>query len=111
MAQQINVNIRMDKDTKERADILFNALGFNLTTAINTFVKQALREQAIPFQPKLSQRPSDSFTEEYYRKDLAKELRRAWIEKLNKAIDLSLSEEIADIPRSTVMRKPVNLAD
>ena len=38
---------------KEKADALFNALGFNLTTAVNTFVKQALREQAIPFQPKL----------------------------------------------------------
>jgi DNA-damage-inducible protein J len=49
MAQQINVNIRMDKDIKEQADNLFNELGFNLTTAINTFVKQALRERAIPF--------------------------------------------------------------
>jgi len=46
---QINVNIRMDKDVKEQADRLFNELGFNLTTAINTFVKQALREKAIPF--------------------------------------------------------------
>ena len=49
MSQQINVNIRMDKDIKEQADHLFNELGFNFTTAINTFVKQALREKAIPF--------------------------------------------------------------
>jgi len=46
---QINVNIRMDKDIKDQADRLFSELGFNLTTAINTFVKQALREKAIPF--------------------------------------------------------------
>ena len=39
----------MDKDVKEQADNLFNELGFNLTTAINAFVKQALREKAIPF--------------------------------------------------------------
>ena len=52
MAQQINVNIRMDKEIKEQADYLFNTLGFNLTTAVNTFVRQCLRERAIPFQIK-----------------------------------------------------------
>jgi DNA-damage-inducible protein J len=40
----------MDKDIKEQADFLFNTLGFNLTTAVNTFVRQCLRERAIPFQ-------------------------------------------------------------
>ena len=49
MGQQINVNIRMDREIKEQADCLFNELGFNLTTAINAFVKQALRDRAIPF--------------------------------------------------------------
>ena len=49
MNQQINVNIRMDKNVKEQADKLFNELGFNFTTAINAFVKQSLRERAIPF--------------------------------------------------------------
>jgi DNA-damage-inducible protein J len=52
MGQQINVNIRMDRDIKERADNLFTDLGFNLTTAVNTFVRQCLREQGIPFQIK-----------------------------------------------------------
>ena len=52
MSQQINVNIRMDKDLKESADILFNRMGFNMTTAINTFVRQCLREESIPFQIK-----------------------------------------------------------
>jgi DNA-damage-inducible protein J len=50
MGQQINVNIRMDSDIKESADQLFNTLGFNLTTAVNAFVRQSLRERAIPFQ-------------------------------------------------------------
>ena len=50
MGQQINVNIRMDRDLKESADILFNRMGFNMTTAINTFVRQCLREDSIPFQ-------------------------------------------------------------
>ena len=52
MNQQINVNIRMDRDLKERADILFNRMGLNMTTAINTFVRQCLREESIPFQIK-----------------------------------------------------------
>jgi len=49
MSQQINVNIRMDKDIKISADKLFNELGFNMTTAVNAFIRQALRERAIPF--------------------------------------------------------------
>ena len=50
MNQQINVNIRMDKDLKESADLLFSRMGFNMTTAVNTFVRQCLREKSIPFQ-------------------------------------------------------------
>jgi len=50
MPQQINVNIRMDKEIKEQADALFNELGFNLTTAVNAFVRQAIRDRAIPFR-------------------------------------------------------------
>ena len=52
MSQQININIRMDKDLKEHADVLFNKMGLNMTTAVNTFVRQCLREESIPFQIK-----------------------------------------------------------
>ena len=52
MSQQINVNIRMDKDLKAHADILFSRMGLNMTTAVNTFVRQCLREESIPFQIK-----------------------------------------------------------
>ena len=52
MSSQINVNIRMDRDLKELADDLFSRMGFNMTTAINTFVRQCLREESIPFQIK-----------------------------------------------------------
>ena len=74
---QINVNIRMDKEIKEQADILFNNLGFNLTTAINTFVKQAIREQAIPFQPKIKRKSLDSYLEEYHGKPIERILKEA----------------------------------
>jgi len=44
-----NVTIRIDEDLKEASERLFEALGFNMTTAITTFIKQAVREQRIPF--------------------------------------------------------------
>ena len=37
------VNIRIDDALKERADILFNELGLNMTTAFNIFVRQTVR--------------------------------------------------------------------
>jgi DNA-damage-inducible protein J len=40
----------MDEELKEASERLFEALGFNMTTAITAFVKQAVREQRIPFE-------------------------------------------------------------
>lgn len=48
-----NITIRMDSELKAEADELFNALGMNLSTAFNIFVRQALREGGIPFEIKL----------------------------------------------------------
>lgn len=44
------VSFRMDDALKKQADELFNDLGMNLTTAFTIFVKQAVREQGIPFE-------------------------------------------------------------
>lgn len=45
----VNVTIRMDEEVKKKADVLFDDLGMSLSTAFNIFVRQAIREQAIPF--------------------------------------------------------------
>ena len=50
MAETINVTIRLDKDIKEQAEIMFNDLGMNLSTAFNIFARQALRQGKIPFE-------------------------------------------------------------
>ena len=50
MAETINVTIRLDKDVKEQAEIMFNNLGMNLSTAFNIFARQALRQGKIPFE-------------------------------------------------------------
>ena len=55
MAETTNVSIRMDPELKKQADALFNALGMNLSTAFNIFVRQALREGRIPFNISLNQ--------------------------------------------------------
>ncbi|MBT9774922.1 type II toxin-antitoxin system RelB/DinJ family antitoxin [Clostridium sp. MCC353] len=44
-----NITIRIDEELKKQADELFADLGFNMTTALTAFVKQAVREQRIPF--------------------------------------------------------------
>ena len=57
MAATTNLNIRIDKDLKERADAVFSEMGMSLTTAFNIFVRQTLRQGKIPF---------DIFTDPFY---------------------------------------------
>ncbi|MDR2043643.1 MAG: type II toxin-antitoxin system RelB/DinJ family antitoxin [Clostridium sp.] len=45
-----NVTVRMDKDLKEQAESLFAEMGMNLTTALNIFVRQSVRQRKIPFE-------------------------------------------------------------
>lgn len=48
-----NLNIRTDKAVKDQAEEIFNELGLNMTTAINMFLRTAIREHGIPFELKL----------------------------------------------------------
>lgn len=48
-----NLNIRTDKEIKEQAEKIFNELGLNMTTAVNMFLRTAVRENGIPFELKL----------------------------------------------------------
>jgi DNA-damage-inducible protein J len=45
-----NITIRMDKELKKEAEAFFGELGLSMTTAINMFIRQALRDKAIPFK-------------------------------------------------------------
>ena len=44
------VNIRIDDELKSRADVLFDELGLNMTTAFIIFIKAAVRQNGIPFE-------------------------------------------------------------
>lgn len=50
----VSMNIRIDKDIKKQAQKLFSEFGLDMTTAINMFLRQAIREQKIPFELKLN---------------------------------------------------------
>lgn len=45
-----NLNVKLDSKLKKEADDLFKRLGLNMSTAINIFLTQCVREQAIPFE-------------------------------------------------------------
>ncbi len=51
-----NVTIRMDDGLRRQADSLFEQMGLNMTTAVNAFVRQAVREGKIPFELKGDER-------------------------------------------------------
>ena len=48
-----NLNVRTDSEVKEAAEKIFEALGLNMTTAVNIFLRQTIRENGIPFELKL----------------------------------------------------------
>ena len=50
MAGTTNLNIRIDKELKEQAEVFFNELGLNMSSAFNIFVRQSLRQGKIPFE-------------------------------------------------------------
>ena len=61
-SQTIQVTFRTDESLKKEAEMLFNQIGLNMTTALNVFLRQAVQEQAIPFQLKAAKAPLLDFS-------------------------------------------------
>lgn len=49
--QKTAFTVRVNAATKEKADAVAEKLGITLTAAINLFVEQFARDEALPFQP------------------------------------------------------------
>ena len=47
---KVSTNINLDENLKKDAQILFADLGMDLTTAVTVYLRQAVREQRIPFE-------------------------------------------------------------
>jgi len=54
MQNDIRITIRVDKELKEKADVLFDRLGLNMNSALNVFLRKAVEESAIPFSVSLN---------------------------------------------------------
>ena len=50
------LNVRLDTELKKNAETLFSDLGLSMSTAINLFLRQSVRNQAIPFR--IARQPS-----------------------------------------------------
>ncbi len=56
----INITVRMDEDLKKQADELFDDLGLSFSGAVNVFVRQALREDGLPFAITRAKKPASA---------------------------------------------------
>jgi DNA-damage-inducible protein J len=52
----------MEKSLKEQAENLFSELGLNMTTALNVFVRQSVRQGKIPFEITLNKPNVETLT-------------------------------------------------
>ena len=44
------IQVKIDKETRKAAEMLFESLGLDLMTAIRLFLKQSVNQQRIPFE-------------------------------------------------------------
>ncbi len=66
ISEPINMSFRVDKELKRQADKLFKELGLNTSVALNMFLAQCVRNQALPFIPSRVEKntpPSEEITE------------------------------------------------
>ena len=50
MANTALIQVRVDEETKQKADSLFADLGFDTPTAIRIFLNQSIRREGLPFE-------------------------------------------------------------
>ncbi|MBO5370206.1 MAG: type II toxin-antitoxin system RelB/DinJ family antitoxin [Clostridia bacterium] len=46
----VNMSIRIDTELKKQADAMLSDMGLNMTTAMNMFLRQVVRQGRIPFE-------------------------------------------------------------
>ena len=53
---KINLTVSVDNDDKESFNALVSELGLNISAAINMFIKQSIRNQALPLDLSLNKK-------------------------------------------------------
>lgn len=87
------ISIRMDEQVKKEADQLFNEMGMNITTAFNIFVRQAIRERAIPFAIQLGQPNRETLAAMLEAERIAKDPHITGYNTAHEALVAALNEE------------------
>lgn len=64
ITEAVNMSFRVDRNLKKQADTLFRELGLNTSVALNMFLAQCVRNQALPFTPNRTDKNSTIQEEE-----------------------------------------------
>ena len=95
-----SMNIRTDSEIKKQAEELFAEFGLNMTTAVNMFLRQAIRERSIPFELTLITPPTKkkgTINNRATLNDDEKKHRAEYLKQLNEAVALSMDEELIPV--------------
>jgi len=105
MPKTTNINIRIDANVKQEAETLFEKLGMSVSGAINIFFRQAIREQAIPFQIR-AKTPAEEYNDYFSPVVVKSILESAERIKRGESITFTIDELIAiedgDIPQRAI---------
>ena len=58
MAKEAILQVRMDSELKEQAELLYKQLGTSLAEAVRIFARQSVEDRAMPFTMHLSSAPA-----------------------------------------------------
>ena len=84
-----SVNIKMETEVRDSAKALFSELGLDMTTAINLFLRTAIKEQAIPFPISAS---TSQKSEERFKSQILADIKQSEAElKKDEALDFETS--------------------
>ena len=61
--KQASITLRTDIEFKNQCDTLFKKLGLTTVAAINSFLHQAVMEQALPFRPSVKSNNLNDYLE------------------------------------------------
>ncbi len=64
MSRTTNINVRVDAELKSQAEKLFNEMGFNMSTAINMFLRQSIQYGGLPFELRLD-KPNENMSKTF----------------------------------------------
>ena len=94
LGETTNINIRMDKALKEQAEKLLSELGMNMTTAFNIFLRQAVRERAIPFLISLEKPNEEAERKRQARKEFGELIRSIQADSVRNGTDKLSMDDI-----------------